>query len=108
MSSNQKFAANFRKVKVHQGFDISEYQKLRTFLEQHGIKYWNYIVDTASQADFPKIMYFFTPVLFLAPRAFKGSRGIPADQLKTYLIYVKQKDEEKVKDYRKNADIQNK
>ena len=66
------------------------------------------IIDTASQADFPKIMYFFTPVLFLAPRAFKGSRGIPADQLKTYLIYVKQKDEEKVKDYRKNADIQNK
>ena len=105
---SQKSASNFRRVNVYQGFDISEYQKLRTFLEQHGIKYWNYIIDTASQADFPKIMYFFTPVLFLAPRAFKGSRGIPADQLKTYLIYVKQKDEEKVKDYRKNADIQNK
>ena len=94
---SQKSASNFRRVNVYQGFDVSEYQKLLIF-----------VIDTASQADFPKIMYFFTPVLFLAPRAFKGSRGIPADQLKTYLIYVKQKDEEKVKDYRKNADIQNK
>lgn len=108
MKGIRGFVKNLKRVNIYRGSNISQYQKIQEVLEQQGIRYWNYVIDTASQSNIPKIMYFFTPVLFLAPRAFKGSRGIPADQLKTYLIYVKQQDEEKVKGCRKNEDEQDK
>lgn len=86
-----------KKKIIYKGTSVKKYNEIRDALDRSKMKYKQYVVDAADKERIPAYMYFFTPVLFLAPRAFRGSRGIKGDELKTYLIYVKETDYETAK-----------
>lgn len=92
-----QFLKQFKKVILYKGYSVREYNKIRNCLDRNRIKYKQYVLDTASVHDMPSYMFFLTPVLYLAPRAFRGTGGIDGASLKTYVIMLKQKDMEKAK-----------
>lgn len=81
-----------KKQQIYQGRSIKKFNEIRDILDIYHVKYSYQVKDTVNDVGSDSPLSFLGRQQGMAPRAFTGSAGVAAEDLKNYCIYAVEKE----------------
>ncbi|MFR1888775.1 MAG: hypothetical protein ACLSX0_03260 [Anaerostipes caccae] len=81
-----------KKQQIYQGRSVKRFNEIRDILDIYHVKYTYQVKDTVNDTGSDSPLSFLGRQQGMAPRAFTGSAGVAAEDLKNYCIYAVEKE----------------
>ena len=81
-----------KKQQIYQGRSVKRFNEIRDILDIYHVKYTYPVKDTNNDTGSDSPLSFLGCQQGMAPRAFTGSAGVAAEDLKNYCIYAVEKE----------------